>query len=151
MKAIFGKNSGADTGRKKNVMGAASSTFYGNDLHKDTELTVKLTCYLYANSGGQLFAAIERALNLTAQHRKNVRSLVGKCLEHLETLPQILRPIRNSAHCRRYEIFSRVCEISTRYKKSDISFIRRLMDIGQAMELSESEIIRFVERNGLAE
>jgi len=148
---VFKKISRPDEGAKRHVMGAASMAFEDNELDFCTDATIKLVYYIFHTLDRNMIAALEKTLGISAPHRRNVRRMIAKVSEQKTVLSEILKPVTRRSHSDRYQIFHMVCRTVAVSQKYDVDFIRRIVRVGKAMELSEGEVLRCIENNKLAE
>lgn len=150
MKAIFAKINFKDESGKKQVLGTSSAGFQDCQLDVPTKTVVKLTYYLFNNLDRQLITALEKSINVSGPHRRNIRRLIAELADQHVVLVDILKPARRMSHNDRYMIFGKLCDIAGRSDKYDVGFLRRLTAIGEKMDISTEEIDRWVEKKGLA-
>lgn len=150
MKAIFAKINFKDESGKKNVMGTSSAGFQDNQLDVLAKTVVKLTYYLFNNLDRQMIAALEKSMNMSGPHKRNIRRLIAELADQHIVLVDILKPTRRMSHNDRYMIFGKLCDIAERSERYDVGLLRRLISIGKKMDISDEEIERWVEKKGLA-
>lgn len=151
MRAIF-KNAGkTDESAKSMSMGAASIAFKNSELGDETITVVMLVHYLFYNLDRKMIAALERGLGSGEPQKRSIRRLIGRIAEQRPSLSECLRGIDPKPHHIKYRVFSRVCEVSAKCDRYEESFIRRLVSLGKTMDVSEDEVLRCIERVGLAD
>ena len=151
MRALFKNSVEADETAKSMSMGTASAAFKNSDIDDETVTIVKLIHYLFYNLDRQMIATLERGLGVGEPQKRSIRRLIGRIAEHKPSLSDCLKDIDPKSHHNRYRIFSRVCEISAKCERFEASFIRRLVSLGKTMDVSEDEVLRCIQRVGLAE
>ncbi len=151
MRAIF-KNSGkTDESAKFMSMGTASAAFKNSDLDEEAVTIVYLIQHLFHSLDRQMIAALERGLGSGEPQKRSVRQLIGRISEHRPSLGESLKLIDPKPHHIKYRVYSRVCEISADCDRFEESFIRSLISLGKTMDIAEHEVLRCIERAGLAE
>lgn len=151
MRAVF-KNSGhKDESAKCMSMGTASIAFKNSELDEDIVLIVHLIHYLFFNLDRKVIACLERGLGTGEPQKRSLRRLIGRISEYNPKLSETLKAIDPKPHHIKYRIFSRVCELSSKCDRFEESFIRRLISLGRAMDVSQEEVLRCFEKAGLAE
>lgn len=151
MKAIFSQPGKFLDGNRKNAMGAASLAFEDHQLDFQSVTALQITCYVFGTLDRQAISAMERSLNITAPHRRKVRRLVADMSEKKPSLREILKPMKRRDHNMAYSIFDKVCRMTSHSQRYDLSFLQKIITVGKAMGLSQGEIYRLIEKNGLAD
>lgn len=151
MKALFRKPGKVDNKAKRFAMGAASAAFKDQNLSIEMKTSIRLAYYLFGKLDRQIIAAMEINLNLNADHRRNIQRFIGEISNHSPNLQEITKPHIGSHHHRRYKIFGDLCKIASSHQRYEMAFIRRVISIGQALDISEDEIFRMIKQVGLAE
>jgi len=132
-------------------MGAASAAFAQNEIDPELKTSIHLAYFLFGKLDRKVISAMEVSLNLRAAHRENIRRFIGQISNTNDGLQSIVKPHRNASHNTRYRIFGDVCKIAAGNPRFDKGFILRLVEIGQALGISEDEVFRAIKQSGLAE
>lgn len=151
MKASFSRPGKFFDSKRNHSMGAASSTFKDTELDFNVTIAIKLSCYIFGRLDRQAIAGLERSQNISAPHRQCVRRLVAQTSEQNPSLKDILKPLLvQKNHNLAYSVFNNVCVMTANSQRYDMSFLKKVIFVGKAMGLSEDEILRQIEKTGLA-